>query len=100
MAGQPWIDATLVEGSLQANSDMLIANDQCRCRFFSTSWIEHSGWKAHTEQFIVDALRKAGALAISLVAKEAGAVVGQWLCRAGPASVLRALWLQRCPVGR
>ncbi len=33
----------------------------------------HTG---HTEQFIVDALRKAGALAISLVAEEAGEVVG------------------------
>ncbi len=31
---------------------------------------------AHTEQFIVDALRKAGALAISFVAEEAGEVVG------------------------
>ncbi len=31
---------------------------------------------AHTEQFIVDALRKAGALAISLVAEQAGQVVG------------------------
>lgn len=31
---------------------------------------------AHTEQFIVDALRKAGALALSLVAEEGGEVVG------------------------
>lgn len=31
---------------------------------------------AHTEQFIVDALRKAGALSISLVAEQAGEVVG------------------------
>lgn len=31
---------------------------------------------AHTEQFIVDALRKAGALAISLVAEQEGEVVG------------------------
>jgi putative acetyltransferase len=31
---------------------------------------------AHTEQFIVDALRKAGALAISLVAEDGGVVVG------------------------
>lgn len=30
----------------------------------------------HTEQFIVDALRKAGALTISLVAEEAGEVTG------------------------
>lgn len=30
----------------------------------------------HTEQFIVDALRKAGALTISLVAEQAGEVVG------------------------
>lgn len=31
---------------------------------------------AHTEQFIVDALRAAGALAVSLVADDAGVVVG------------------------
>jgi putative acetyltransferase len=31
---------------------------------------------AHTEQFIVEALRKAGALSISLVAEQAGEVVG------------------------
>ena len=31
---------------------------------------------AHTEQFIVDALRDAGALSISLVAEQAGEVVG------------------------
>lgn len=31
---------------------------------------------AHTEQFIVDGLRKAGALAISLVAEQQGEVVG------------------------
>lgn len=31
---------------------------------------------AHTEQFIVDALRKAGALAISLVAEQKGEVLG------------------------
>lgn len=31
---------------------------------------------AHTEQFIVDALRKAGALFVSLVAEQAGSVVG------------------------
>lgn len=31
---------------------------------------------AHTEQFIVDALRKAGALAISLVAEQDGEIVG------------------------
>lgn len=31
---------------------------------------------AHTEQFIVDALRRAGALSISLVAEEDGEVVG------------------------
>ncbi len=31
---------------------------------------------AHTEQFIVDALRDAGALTISLVAEEAGTIVG------------------------
>ena len=31
---------------------------------------------AHTEQFIVDALRKAGALALSLVAEKGGEVVG------------------------
>lgn len=31
---------------------------------------------AHTEQFIVDALRSAGALTLSLVAEEAGEVVG------------------------
>ena len=31
---------------------------------------------AHTEQYIVDALRKAGALAISLVAEQGGEVVG------------------------
>lgn len=33
----------------------------------------HTG---HTEQFIVDALRKAGVLSISLVAEQAGTVVG------------------------
>lgn len=31
---------------------------------------------AHTEQFIVDALRKAGALSISLVAEDGGAIMG------------------------
>lgn len=31
---------------------------------------------AHTEQFIVDALRKAGALSLSLVAEQGGALVG------------------------
>lgn len=31
---------------------------------------------AHTEQFIVEALRKAGALFVSLVAEQAGSVVG------------------------
>lgn len=31
---------------------------------------------AHTEQFIVDALREAGALAISLVAEQGGEIVG------------------------
>jgi putative acetyltransferase len=30
----------------------------------------------HTEQFVVDALRKAGVLSVSLVAKQAGRVVG------------------------
>ncbi|WP_422422418.1 GNAT family N-acetyltransferase [Pseudomonas sp. GZD-222] len=34
---------------------------------------EHS---SHTEQFIVDALRKAGQLSVSLVAEENGAIIG------------------------
>lgn len=32
---------------------------------------------AHTEQYIVDALRRAGALAVSLVAEQGGQIVGQ-----------------------
>lgn len=36
----------------------------------------HAPHTDHTEQFIVDALRRAGALSISLVAEQAGRVVG------------------------
>jgi putative acetyltransferase len=36
----------------------------------------HAAHTDHTEQFIVDALRNAGALAVSLVAEREGAVVG------------------------
>lgn len=36
----------------------------------------HAPHTDHTEQFIVDALRKAGALTISLVAEDGGVVVG------------------------
>ena len=36
----------------------------------------HAPHTAHTEQFVVDELRKAGALAISLVADDRGVVVG------------------------
>lgn len=37
---------------------------------------EHAPHTSHTEQFIVDALRRAGHLSVSLVAEEAGLVVG------------------------
>lgn len=36
----------------------------------------HAPHTDHTEQFIVDALRRAGALSISLVAEQAGTIVG------------------------
>ncbi|WP_315386518.1 N-acetyltransferase [uncultured Stenotrophomonas sp.] len=37
---------------------------------------EHAPHSSHTEQHIVDALRNAGALAVSLVAEDAGGIVG------------------------
>jgi predicted N-acetyltransferase YhbS len=37
---------------------------------------EHAPHSSHTEQHIVDALRDAGALAVSLVAEDAGGIIG------------------------
>ena len=68
---------------------------------------EHAPHTSHTEQFIVDALRDAGLLAVSLVAEQQGRVVGhvalspvtisdgtaQWL-GLGPVSVLPELQRQ------
>ena len=51
-------------------SDVAAIHDLTRVAFLDAP---HT---AHTEQFIVDALRKAGALPISLVAERAGEIVG------------------------
>lgn len=54
----------------ELSSDAAAVHDLTRAAFLNAP---HT---AHTEQFIVDALRKAGALAISLVAEQEGEVVG------------------------
>lgn len=51
-------------------SDVAAVHDLTRAAFLNAT---HT---AYTEQFIVDALRKAGALSISLVAEQHGEVVG------------------------
>ena len=54
----------------QLPSDVAAIHDLTRAAFLDAT---HT---AHTEQYIVDALRKAGALPISLVAEQAGEIVG------------------------
>ncbi|MDI5892828.1 GNAT family N-acetyltransferase [Halomonas rhizosphaerae] len=54
----------------ELSSDAAAIHDLTRSAFLNAP---HT---AHTEQFIVDALRMAGALAISLVAEQEGEVVG------------------------
>ena len=51
-------------------SDVAAIHDLTRAAFLNAT---HT---THTEQYIVDALRKAGALPISLVAEQAGEIVG------------------------
>jgi putative acetyltransferase len=51
--------------------------DVAAIRAITISAFLHAPHTSHTEQFIVEALRKAGQLAVSLVAKADGAVVGQ-----------------------
>jgi len=54
----------------ESPSDIPIIHALTRAAFL------HAPHTAHTEQFIVDALRKAGALSISLVAELEGTIVG------------------------
>ena len=86
------------------------AQDAAAIHGVTAAAFEHAPHTSHTEQFIVDALRDAGQLAVSLVAEHQGRVVGhvalspvtisdgtaQWL-GLGPVSVLPEL--QRQGVG-
>jgi putative acetyltransferase len=51
-------------------------SDMAAIRTVTISAFLHAQHTSHTEQFIVDALRKAGQLTVSLVAKVGGTVVG------------------------
>ncbi|WP_420477271.1 GNAT family N-acetyltransferase [Noviherbaspirillum sp. ST9] len=52
------------------------ASDIADIEALTTNAFLHAPHTSHTEQFIVNALRKAGQLAISLVATDGGAIVG------------------------
>lgn len=52
------------------------ASDIAAIHALTEAAFRHAPHTARTEQFIVDALRKAGALTLSLVAEEAGRIVG------------------------
>lgn len=83
------------------------AQDAAAIHRVTAAAFEHAPHTSHTEQFIVDALRDAGQLAVSLVAEHRGRVVGhvalspvtisdgtaQWL-GLGPVSVLPELQRQ------
>lgn len=51
-------------------------NDIAAIHELTASAFLHAAHTQHTEQFIVDALRRAGALSVSLVAEEQGELVG------------------------
>lgn len=74
------------------------SDDIAAIEFLTAAAFLHTQHTSHCEQFIVNALRKAGKLAISLVAEKDGALVGHVACSPVTISDGRRGWYGLGPI--
>lgn len=76
-----WFTALEAEGSHDSVTQMIVIREETRADMTAITAVTVAAFEtleisSHTEQFIIEALRSAGALTVSLVAEVEGAVVG------------------------